>query len=223
MGIIIDLIIVAIFALFIMMGCKKGLTGSLIKLLSFAIALILAFILYKPVASIVTNNTQIDENIEQAIVSTFNGKTENEQEPQDNKDEESGINKTILDNINKEIENATSEAKDQIVDNTAKSLTTTIINVGSGICVFIVARFILFIIGIFANQITNLPILKQIDKLGGIAYGAVEALVIIYLILAIISFTAVINPENGIVSAILKSSIRSMLYNNNLILKFLFK
>ena len=31
MGIIIDLIIVAIFALFIMMGCKKGLTGSLIK------------------------------------------------------------------------------------------------------------------------------------------------------------------------------------------------
>ena len=218
MGIIIDLIIVAIFALFIMMGCKKGLTGSLIKLLSFAIALILAFILYKPVASIVTNNTQIDENIEQAIVSTFNGKTENEQEPQDNKDEESGINKTILDNINKEIENATSEAKDQIVDNTAKSLTTTIINVGSGICVFIVARFILFIIGIFANQITNLPILKQIDKLGGIAYGAVEALVIIYLILAIISFTAVINPENGIVSAI-----GSMLYNNNLILKFLFK
>lgn len=223
MGIIIDLIIVAIFALFIMMGCKKGLTGSLIKLLSFAIALILAFILYKPVASIVTNNTQIDESIEQAIVSTFNGKTENEQEPQDNKDEESGINKTILDNINKEIENATSEAKDQIVDNTAKSLTTTIINVGSGICVFIVARFILFIIGIFANQITNLPILKQIDKLGGIAYGAVEALVIIYLILAIISFTAVINPENGIVSAILKSSIGSMLYNNNLILKFLFK
>ena len=223
MGIIIDLIIVAIFALFIMMGCKKGLTGSLIKLLSFAIALILAFILYKPVASIVTNNTQIDENIEQAIVSTFNGKTENEQEPQDNKDEESGINKTILDNINKEIENATSEAKDQIVDNTAKSLTTTIINVGSGICVFIVARFILFIIGIFANQITNLPILKQIDKLGGIAYGAVEALVIIYLILAIISFTAVINPDNGIVSAILKSSIGSMLYNNNLILKFLFK
>ena len=223
MGIIIDLIIVAIFALFIMMGCKKGLTGSLIKLLSFAIALILAFILYKPVASIVTNNTQIDENIEQAIVSTFNGKTENEQEPQDNKDEESGINKTILDNINKEIENATSEAKDQIVDNTAKSLTTTIINVGSGICVFIVARIILFIIGIFANQITNLPILKQIDKLGGIAYGAVEALVIIYLILAIISFTAVINPENGIVSAILKSSIGSMLYNNNLILKFLFK
>ena len=78
MGIIIDLIIVAIFALFIMMGCKKGLTGSLIKLLSFAIALILAFILYKPVASIVTNNTQIDENIEQAIVSTFNGKTEKE-------------------------------------------------------------------------------------------------------------------------------------------------
>ena len=44
MGIIIDLIIVAIFALFIMMGCKKGLTGSLIKLLSFAIALILATI-----------------------------------------------------------------------------------------------------------------------------------------------------------------------------------
>ena len=61
MGIIVDLIIVAILILFILMGYKKGFTGSLIKLASFAIALVLAFVLYKPVANIVIEKTQIDE------------------------------------------------------------------------------------------------------------------------------------------------------------------
>ena len=48
MGIIVDLIIIAVVLLFIFLGYKKGLTGSLIKLLSFIIAIVVAFVLYKP-------------------------------------------------------------------------------------------------------------------------------------------------------------------------------
>ena len=60
------------------------------------------------------------------------------------------------------------------------------------------------------------------DKIGGIAYGAIEGIAIVYVILAIISLFAVVQPENVIVEGILKSSIGSMLYNNNLILNILF-
>ena len=61
MGIIVDLILIAFFILFIFVGYKKGLAGSLIKLCSFVIALILALALYKPVANAIKDNTQIDE------------------------------------------------------------------------------------------------------------------------------------------------------------------
>ena len=70
MGIIVDLIILAIIAIFILSGYKKGLTGSLIKLLSFIIAIIISFILYNPVATSIERNTQIDENIKSSIIKT---------------------------------------------------------------------------------------------------------------------------------------------------------
>ena len=46
MSIIIDLVIVAIIALCILIGYHKGLTGSLLKIVSFVLALIIAFILF---------------------------------------------------------------------------------------------------------------------------------------------------------------------------------
>lgn len=216
MGIIVDLIIIGIILLFIVVGLKKGLAGSLIKLLSFAIALIVAVALYKPVSNAIMKNTQIDENIEQAIIATF-GSEENSSEAG-----QTEMPNNIVENINKEIKNATNEARNQIVENTSKNISNTIINIGSGLGIYIIARFILFIIGIFVNQVTNLPILKQVDKIGGIAYGAIEGIAIVYVILAIISLFAVVQPENVIVEGILKSSIGSMLYNNNLILNILF-
>lgn len=216
MGIIVDLIIIGIILLFIGIGLKKGLAGSLIKLLSFAIALIVAVALYKPVSNAIMKNTQIDENIEQAIIATF-GSEENSSEAG-----QTEMPNNIVENINKEIKNATNEARNQIVENTSKNISNTIINIGSGLGIYIIARFILFIIGIFVNQVTNLPILKQVDKIGGIAYGAIEGIAIVYVILAIISLFAVVQPENVIVEGILKSNIGSMLYNNNLILNILF-
>ncbi len=216
MGIIVDLIIIGIILLFIGVGLKKGLAGSLIKLLSFAIALIVAVALYRPVSNAIIKNTQIDENIEQAIIATF-GSEENSSEAG-----KTEMPNNIVENINKEIKNATNEARNQIVENTSKNISNTIINIGSGLGIYIIARFILFIIGIFVNQVTNLPILKQVDKIGGIAYGAIEGIAIVYVILAIISLFAVVQPENVIVEGILKSSIGSMLYNNNLILNILF-
>ena len=216
MGIIVDLIIIGIILLFIGIGLKKGLAGSLIKLLSFAIALIVAVALYKPVSNAIMKNTKIDENIEQAIIATF-GSEENSSEAV-----QTEMPNNIVENINKEIKNATNEARNQIVENTSKNISNTIINIGSGLGIYIIARFILFIIGIFVNQVTNLPILKQVDKIGGIAYGAIEGIAIVYVILAIISLFAVVQPENVIVEGILKSSIGSMLYNNNLILNILF-
>ena len=216
MGIIVDLIIIGIILLFIGIGLKKGLAGSLIKLLSFAIALIVAVALYKPVSNAIMKNTQIDENIEQAIIATF-GSEENSSEAG-----KTEMPNNIVENINKEIKSATNEARNQIVESTAKNISNTIINIGSGLGIYIIVRFILFIIGIFVNQVTNLPILKQVDKIGGIAYGAIEGIAIVYVILAIISLFAVVQPENVIVEGILKSSIGSMLYNNNLILNILF-
>lgn len=213
MGIIVDLIIIAIVLLFVFIGYKKGLTGSLIKLLSFVIAVALAFMLYKPVANAIIENTEIDDNIKEAITRTFNQEDNNE------KEEEKNIPLTMVENINNEIENATNEVKTTIIEETTK----TIINVASAIVIYIIVRIILLIISLFASQITKLPLIKQADEIGGIVYGAVEGIVIVYIALSIISLISVIWVDNIAVTAITKSVLGNMLYNNNIILKLLFK
>ena len=209
MGIIVDLILIACFILFIFVGYKKGLAGSLIKLCSFVIALILALALYKPVANEVKDNTQIDENIKSTIVETFG---------QQEQTQEENMPKDLVQNISSEIENATSEA----VNNIAQSISDTIINIGAGIVIFIVARLLLIIVSIFAKQIVKLPIIGLVDKVGGIAYGAVEGIVIIYIVLGLISLSSLIWVDNAVVTAITNSGIGSFLYNNNIILKIFF-
>ncbi len=212
MGIIVDLIIIAVVLLFIFLGYKKGLTGSLIKLLSFIIAIVVAFVLYKPVANAVIENTVIDDNIRTTLRATLGveDKTENTEE---------NVPSTIMDNINKEIENATDEVKANVIDQT----TITIVNIGSGIVIFLAVRVILVIISLFAKILTDLPVIKQVDKLGGLAYGAIEGIVIVYAVLSVISLTSVIWANNAVVTAIAKSSLGEMLYNNNIILNLLFK
>ena len=63
MGIVLDVIILAILILSIIFGCRKGLIGVAFNLCAFLVALILTFILYKPVASFVIQNTDLYDNL----------------------------------------------------------------------------------------------------------------------------------------------------------------
>lgn len=214
MGVITDLILIAIVMVFIIIGYVKGLTGSLIKLASFVIAIILALILYKPLSNVVMQKTQIDEKIEEAIIQNFS-KTENQNEE--------NMPTTLVESINNKIEKETTETRNEIVEKTAKSTTLTIMKVGTAIAIYIVARLILFIVAVLAKGITQLPLIKEADKAGGIAYGLVQGIVMVYVLLGIVSLTSVVWANNPLVEAISQSYIGLILYNNNIILKLIFK
>ena len=214
MGVITDLILIAIVMVFVIIGYVKGLTGSLIKLASFIVAVVLALILYKPLSNVVMQKTQIDEKIETAIIQNFS-KTENQNEE--------SMPTTLVESINNKIEKETTDARNEIVEKTAKSTTLTIMRVGTAIAIYLAVRLVLFIVSVLAKGITQLPLLKEVDKTGGIAYGLVQGIVMVYVLLGIISLISVVWPNNPVVEAISKSYVGLILYNNNIILKLIFK
>ena len=65
---IVDLIIGVIIILFLIIGYKKGLVFCLINLATFIVAIVLAFALCSPVAELVKNTTEVDENMKSFIV-----------------------------------------------------------------------------------------------------------------------------------------------------------
>jgi len=219
MSIVIDLIIIGIIAICIFLGFKRGLTGSILKIVSFVLAIILAFIFYKPVASLIIENTDWDENIQKSIVSMLDGEV---QENGKIEKEDTNLPDVIVNYINEALEQTIDKTKTEILQDAASAIAVTVINAGSLIIVFIIAKIILIFVRIFAKFITDLPIIKQVDKTGGIIYGLIEGLVIIWIIVSILSVASPLIEQTGIIEAINKSFVGGILYNNNLLLKIIF-
>lgn len=218
MSIIIDLIIVGILALCIFLGYKKGLTKCVIKILSFIIAVVVTAILFKPISNFVIQNTKVDETIREAVINIVKDDVEETGKVK----EETNLPKAMVDYINKSVENAVNEAKNSIIEVVADNIAVIAINVGVAILLFIIIRIALIFISALSKIITDLPIIKQFDKAGGILYGLLEALIIIFVVLALISFISPVIEQTGIIVAINKSFIGSILYNNNILLKIVF-
>lgn len=214
MSIIIDLIIVAILGISIFFGYKKGLTKCIIKILSFFIAIAISAILFKPVSNFIIEKTEIDDNIKQAVVNLV----EDDVEDSGKVKEDSNLPKAMVNYINETVENAVEEAKHNVVTIAAEGIATTTINVSVAILLFIIARIALIFVSVLSKIITDLPIIKQFDKAGGILYGAIKAFIIIFVLLALISLISPMIEQTGIIVAINKSFIGSMLYNNNILL-----
>ncbi len=212
MSVIIDLIIVAVIAICIIIGYVRGLTGCLIKILSFVLSLVIAFILFVPVSNFVIENTQIDENLEKSI---------REMIISDNKSSEEEIPTAMSDYINKRAEEIVDNAKEEVVNATARDISQTIVKAGTWIALFIVARIALIFLKLITSLISKLPVIKQCDKLGGIIYGVLEGLLITYFALAVISFITPITNKN-LSENINKSYLGSQMYNHNLLLKIIF-
>ena len=212
MTIVVDLIILAIIVLCIVIGYIRGLTGSLIKILSFVLSVIIAFILFVPVSNLIINNTEIDENIETSIRNAILSGEENG---------EAAMPETITDYIGQKVDEASDSAKETVVDSTAREVSLTIVKAGTWIALFIVTRILLILLRFITSLIAKLPIIKQFDKLGGFIYGLLEGLIIVYVVLAIISFVSPM-MSGDIANAIDNSTIGSMMYNNNLLLKIIF-
>ena len=209
MSIIVDVVILGIILLCIIMGYVRGLTGSLIKIVSFVLSLIIAFVLFVPVSNLIMDNTTIDENLEQSIRGMIVG---------ENTAEEQKMPEAITDYISQQVEEAADNTKEAIADSTATEVTVTIIKAGTWIGLFLIARILLIFLRFITSLIAKLPVIKQFDKLGGIVYGILEGLIIVYVLLAILSFLSPMLGES-LINAINTSWVGSMMYNNNIILK----
>lgn len=219
MSIFVDIGIVVIVALSTFLGYKKGLIGVAFKIISFLIAIILAFVLCKPVSSYIMQQTIVDDKIEETIENALRNKQVESPQEQSNT---IGIPEVITDYIQKEITNATVQAQNQVATVVAQNVTVTAINAISFIAIFIILKIVLLVLKLFSEQLANFPIIKQFNKLGGIIYGVLRGLFIIYLLLGIVSFMAPMLVENRILVTITNSYLGNAFYQHNLLLKLLF-
>ena len=196
---LLDLIIIAIIALFTFIGYKKGLIKVAFGLVSFVLALVISVILYKPVSNFIINYTSIDNTIESVVEERLSSPDTTDEETQN-----------IVSNYYSNIKSASTSV-------IANGISKTIINVGCMIIVFIITKLILLFFKFSGDLIAKLPLIKQINHAGGFIYGLLKGFIIIYILLALVALISPIINIDNILEIINKSIITNIMYNNNII------
>ncbi len=220
MGIILDVIILSILVLSLVFGYKKGLIGVAFNLCAFVVALIITWILYSPITNFVINNTEIDDGIRNTIIEK--GVIKPKEEKIEDKIEEKKEENIVNQYLQKYVEEPAKNATNNVIEETAKVVSEKVVAIGVAIVLFVVIRIGLILLKFIAEAIAKLPIIKQCNKAGGLFYGAIRGMFIIYILLAILFFVMSVNNSGMIAKMINSSIISKLLYENNLILNIIF-
>ena len=177
MGIVIDCLVVLVMASCIFVGYKKGLMKVAINFIAIFLSIILALILYKPVANFIVNNTELDEKINSGVYEKI--KDEDFYNLSDEAKDKNGL----LQISDKYINEAIQSSKDNVAQYVSDRITETIINGIAFVIVVIALRVVLIFLYLLSDVIASLPIIKQFNKSGGILYGVIEGLFFVNLVL----------------------------------------
>ena len=216
MGIVLDIVLLAIFILSVFLGYKKGLIEVAFNLFAFIVSIVLTWILFTPVSNMIIKNTTLDDGIKNTIIEK--GVIVVEDEDNDKQSEDNQINKYIQEYVSKPIKNTANNA----IEETATIISQKVVAILVAIGLFIVIRIGLIFLKFIAKWIASLPFIKQCDKAGGILYGVIVGIFIVYIILAILFFIMSINNSGVIADTINSSTISKYLYTHNIILDLIF-
>lgn len=224
MAFIIDIIIIAVIALCTFLGYKKGLIKLAVGILGFFLAIIIALVLYTPISNFIINNTNVKDNIKNAISDTVKSYVIKEESAEgEEKQQESKVMVTYIDGIVAKQKEMIVTGEKELIDTVSDNVAVNIIRIGVALAVFIISKLILIFINVFADLIGKLPIIKQFNKAGGTIYGVIQGILIVYIVFAVISLIAPMLNNTDFLEQINNSLIGNMVYNNNIILKLLFK
>lgn len=198
MSIIVDIIILAVVLLSVFLAYRKGLISLALGLVSFVIAIVVTTVLYKPIANVVINVTSIDEMIENVIYEKAND--------------------IMIENENDDVSNMVIDtAKNNLLPETARTLAINIVTGGVILILVIGVKIALRFVNALANLVAKLPIIEQVNKIGGVIYGLIRGLFIVYIVLLLISISGQIKPDNLLNQNIENSYLGKTMYENNVL------
>lgn len=220
---LIDIVLIAIVTLFIIIGYKAGLVKTVFKLFSGILSLILAMEFYKPFARFMlkTNmfysiNLKIQTNILKILPDvTINTKEDVGSLILDKTYIPNPMKESIIDSLP---ENVNLINNSKIAEVIGTRISTLVVELLSVILIFLIVRFLIWVARKILEGIIKLPILKQINKAGGVVLGAVQGIFIVYVLLSIV----VVLNNATILGCIDHSIITKYLYYNNLFIDLFF-
>lgn len=105
-----------------------------------------------------------------------------------------------------------------VYDYISKSIAVVIINGAAFLVLIMLCRIVFGILGRLTKGIDNIPIIGEIDKVGGALLGGIKGLIFIWIFFLVLSLTSTVEWSRNLTDAVCQSSILKLLYENNILL-----
>lgn len=221
-----DIAVIVVIGVFTIIGLKNGFLYSVFRLLSYVIALVVAVKAY-PILSSALQKTIIYDKIKVSVINSIQGGNtaaaisgnglQMSQAAVQNIKLPDFLKTTIVNDVTQK----GLETKAAIVDAIASEVSMLIINIISMLLIYILIRFGLIFARIIIKAISSLPIFKQLDRAGGVALGAVEGILVVYILCAFITLFSTSPAFNSTINSVKQASFAHYFYENNFIVSWL--
>ncbi len=194
-----DIIVIVIVAGFAIFGYKKGFVRSIVGILSLAASIVLAWLLYPVVADLLVAfgvESALVESI-QATLSTYMG------------------GGAELETLPEAIRSAAEQGRDGMILGAAEAVAQIVLNIIAFLAVLLLSRIAIWIGIRVLNILANLPVIGFFNRTAGLLLGAVQGVIVVYIILTVIYAAAPLRESTAVSTAIQGSALTASMYENN--------
>ena len=232
MAIIVDLVIVAIMVIFVVVGVKRGFVLTLLPVISIVVAILLGIALRGPVRSLLDKtqmeqkiSTSVENIVQKALDKVDPSKSVDSEEIEEQKEDathSSAIPKYISETVQKWLSKSGENMFDEDT-NTAKRLGTKAASLIMDLIAFLIIAVIAIIVMIIIKIIVkstrelNIPVLHQLDSIGGGILGFVLGAAILYGVAFILGILASCGYLTSFAELVKSSLLGGFIYNRNII------
>lgn len=229
---IIDIIIIALFALFFLSGFRKGFIWNISALGASIVSLVLAFLLMGSVSRLIVNNGVIYnamlsytegseaiydiELVDKDITSLTNEQID---EVMERSDLPFPLRDRVYDNIMSEA--LRDSGITTLGDYFNESMVLTFVNIVSFLLIYFISRIVLTFLICWLDYSIKFPRLRIGDSIVGSAIGLVRGVIDISVVFMVVPIVLTVLPFDAIEEMISSSAMASFLHTSNIFLKLI--
>lgn len=211
---VIDILLILVIALSAFIGYKKGFVKVIVKLGTFLIALVLAFLLQSSVAKFIGEDIGFKNTISTTVQNKLSDYAKSKED--DKKTDIKMLEKTI-----DEINTAAEEKKAEVIQKWANNIADFILKGLSFIIIFFTVAIVMGILSLILNTVVKLPVLNTLNGVLGLGSAVILMVFRIMILLTIIYFMSPLEIVEPVINYINTSCITKLLYENNIIVSIL--
>lgn len=215
--------VIGIIVVCILNGYRKGLVRMLFSIATFIVTIFLVRLLAPVGVQAIKGNdavyNAIKKPVEQVMDQQIDGEIKTEEVLDSchvTEEVKAGIMSMAERSGITEVSVFTPEVKNIASD----CITLKIIDLLTYVILFLIINIGLRVIGVVLDLFSKLPVIKEMNQLGGIVFGAVEGLAVVWIVLLVITAFATTAWGNSCFDMIADSRFLSALYANNIFLVF---